>query len=70
MQNFRADVYQIAVKESIGDVTSGLARSLAAEIVFPPFSAIRKALKTSKRYKWSVIVNKTQIEYRGRSIHW
>jgi hypothetical protein len=39
------------VKESIGDVTSGLARPLAAEIVFLPFSAITKALIASKRYK-------------------
>jgi hypothetical protein len=30
---------------------SGLARPLAAEIVFLPFSAITKALITSKRYK-------------------
>jgi hypothetical protein len=48
---FKINLYQIRVKESIDDVTSGLARPLAAEIVFSPFSAIRKALITSKRYK-------------------
>jgi hypothetical protein len=43
--------YLIGVKESNGDVTSGLTRPQAAEIVFPTFSTIRKALITSKRYK-------------------
>jgi hypothetical protein len=53
-QNSKADlpVYQIGVKESIGDVTLGLARLLAAEIVLPPFSAMRKApIKVKKRFK-------------------
>jgi hypothetical protein len=36
-------------QEMIGDLTSGLARPLAAEIVFPPFSPIRKAHIKSKR---------------------
>jgi hypothetical protein len=40
---------------------------IEAEIVFPPFSAITKALITSKRYKREVNVNKTRIENRGRS---
>jgi hypothetical protein len=43
--------YQIGVKKSNGDFTSGLARPLATEIVFLPFSAITKALIKSKRYK-------------------
>jgi hypothetical protein len=45
----KTDIYQIGVKESTGDVTTGLARPLAAAIVFPPFAAITKALITSKR---------------------
>jgi hypothetical protein len=47
----KTDLCQIGVKHSNGDFTSGLARPLAAEIVFLPFSAITKALITSKRYK-------------------
>jgi hypothetical protein len=50
-KNSKTDLYQIGVKQSNGDFTSGLARPLAAEIVFLPFSAITKALITSKRYK-------------------
>jgi hypothetical protein len=50
-KNSKTDIYQIEVKESNGDFTSGLTRPLAAEIVFLPFSAITKALITSKRYK-------------------
>jgi hypothetical protein len=42
---------KLGVKESNGDFTSGLARPLAAEIVFLPFSAITKARIMSKRYK-------------------
>jgi hypothetical protein len=42
---------KIRVKESNGDFTSGLARPLAAEMVFLPFSAITNALITSKRCK-------------------
>jgi hypothetical protein len=45
------DLYHIAVEQSNGDFTSGLARPLAVEIVFLPFSALTKALITSKRYK-------------------
>jgi hypothetical protein len=40
-QNSKADPYQVGDKKSIGDVTFGLARHLSAEIVFPPFSAMR-----------------------------
>jgi hypothetical protein len=39
-------LYRIGLKQSNGDFTSGLARPLAAEIVFLPFSAITKALIT------------------------
>jgi hypothetical protein len=71
MQNSKTDLEQIDVKESTDDATSGLARPLEAEIVFPPFSAIRKALITSKHYKIDgIIVNKTRIENNGRSIDW
>jgi hypothetical protein len=42
---------KLGSKQSIGNVTSGLERPLAAEIVFLPFSAIRKALSASKRHK-------------------
>jgi hypothetical protein len=51
MQNSKTDLYQIGVKESNGNVTSGLESPLAAEIVFLPFSAIRKAQIASKQYK-------------------
>jgi hypothetical protein len=44
-------LYQIGVKESNGDVISGLARSLAAEIDIPPVSAKGKPLIPSKWYK-------------------
>jgi hypothetical protein len=47
----KTDLSQIGVNESNGVFTSGLARPLAAEIVFLPSSAITKALITSKRYK-------------------
>jgi hypothetical protein len=47
----KADLCQVRVKESIGDVTFSQARPQPAEIVFPPFSGIRKVLITSKRYK-------------------
>jgi hypothetical protein len=50
-KNSKTDLYQIGVKQSNGDFTSGLASPLAAEIVFLPLSAITKALITSKRYK-------------------
>jgi hypothetical protein len=70
MQNSKADLYQIRVKESIGDVISGLARSLTVEIVFAPFSAIRKTLVTSKRYKIDSNCQETLIENRGRSSDW
>jgi hypothetical protein len=49
-QKSKTDLYQIVVKESNGNVTSGLERPLAAEVVFLPFLAIRKALIASKRY--------------------
>jgi hypothetical protein len=41
-----------------GDLTSDLTRPLTAEIVFPPFSTMRKALLTSKRYKINSKCNK------------
>jgi hypothetical protein len=47
----KADLYQIGLKDSSGDVTCGLTHSLAAEIVFSPFPATIKALLTSKRQK-------------------
>jgi hypothetical protein len=51
MKNSEADLYQIGVKELIGDVTTGLARPLSTEIVFAPFSAVRKAFIASKPCK-------------------
>lgn len=42
--------HKIGLKESNGDAMSGLKRSLAAEIHFPPLSTNEKAL-TSKRLK-------------------
>jgi hypothetical protein len=41
-KNSKAALYQIGVKESNGDFTSGLTRPLAVEIVFPPFWAIEE----------------------------
>jgi hypothetical protein len=48
MKNSKTDLYQIGVN---GDFHLRSNTPLAAEIVFPPLSAIRKALITSKRYK-------------------
>jgi hypothetical protein len=74
MKNSKTDVHQIGVKQSNGDFTSYLSRPLAAEIVFLPFSAITKALITSKRYKMDgkclQNTSKIRIENRGRSIDW
>jgi hypothetical protein len=50
-ENFKSRSVPNRSQESTGDVTFGLARPLETEIVFPPFSAIRQALKTSKRYQ-------------------
>jgi hypothetical protein len=61
MQNAKAGLYQTEVKESLGDVTSGLARPLAAEIVFAPFSAIRNALITSKRCQIDSVSNTHEL---------
>jgi hypothetical protein len=47
----KAELYLTGVKKSNGDFNVGLTRPLPAEIVFPPFSAIRKELITSERYK-------------------
>jgi hypothetical protein len=66
----KPNLYQIGVKESKGDFTSGLTRPIAVEIVFLPFSAIAEALITSKRYKMDGKCQQTQIENRGRSIDW
>jgi hypothetical protein len=68
MQNSKADLPPNRGQGSIGGVTSGLTRPLAAEIVFPPFSAIRKVLIASKRY--NINYNCPRIENRGRSTDW
>jgi hypothetical protein len=46
-----ANRHHFGVKESNGDIISGPARPLAAEIDIPPISARRKPLLPSKRYK-------------------
>jgi hypothetical protein len=50
-KHFTADLNKNGVKKSIGYVTSGVTRPQAAEMVFAPFSTIRKTLITSKRHK-------------------
>jgi hypothetical protein len=50
MQISAADLHEIGVVESTGDVTSDVTRCLAAGIAIPPYSARRKALIRSKRY--------------------
>jgi hypothetical protein len=70
MENSKTNLYQIEVKKSIGDVTSGLARPLAAEVVFTLFSAITKALIVWKRYKIDGKCLQTRIENHCRSIDW
>jgi hypothetical protein len=71
MLKSKADLYQIEVKESIGDVTSGLACSLAADIVIPPIFGSKKSANNVETVQDRQInVNKTRIENSGRSIDW
>jgi hypothetical protein len=62
-KNSAADLYQIGIKESNGYVTSGVTRSLAAEIIFFTIFRNKKSANNVETYK-------TRTENRGRFIDW